>query len=137
MQRQLQMDKESISVLSTSFLELLGPSADECTAMATSVRASQIQLETQLDKLEAELNRAKASLALPIDTVAYGRKIVGCRKRLAASMTRMNAVESRIKRMTDGLKKVVPEAFESSTDGSDENSQSDDDDGKQLKKESI
>lgn len=119
LQRQLQMDEESVSILGASFLELLSPSADECTAMATSVRASQIQLETQLDKLEGELERANACLTIPFDTAVYAKKIADCKKRLAASVSRMNTVESRITKMTEGLKKVAPEAFSSKDDNND------------------
>lgn len=115
LQKQLRLDEESASTLGASFLELLSPSADECTAMATSVRASQIQLETQLDRLEVELNRANASLAIPFDPAVYTKKILDCKKRLAATMSRMNTVESRVKKMTEGLKKAVPDAFNSHT----------------------
>ena len=116
LEKQHQADEESAREMGTFLLNLLSPAAAECTAVAASVRASQTQLDTQLNKLEAELNRANACLTIPFDTVAYIKKIAECKKRLAATTARMNTVDARITKMSDGLKKAVPEAFSNHTE---------------------
>ena len=98
--------------LEDSLYNLLLPVAEQCNAHIDEVAASQVALSAQIDKLFAELERLKALTQCPTAFSPYSKKLIACRDRVENASRTLTSVATRVTRMTVGLRKRQPQAFE-------------------------
>ena len=98
--------------LEDSLYNLLLPIAEQCNAHIDEVAASQMALSAQIDKLFVELERLKALTQCPTAFSPYSKKLIACRDRVENASRTLTSVETRVTRMTVGLRKRQPQAFE-------------------------
>lgn len=98
--------------LEDSLYNLLLPVAEECNTHIDEIAATQKMLADQIEKLVVELERLKALTQCPTAFSPYSKKLIACRNRVDNASRALTAVETRVTRMTVGLRKLQPQVFE-------------------------
>lgn len=98
--------------LEDSLYSLLLPVAEECNSHIDDIAAAQKALSDQIDKLVTELERLKTLTQCPTAFSPYSKKLISCRNRVDAASRALTSVETRVTKMTVGLRKLQPQVFE-------------------------